>query len=298
MKIVATLDELLEPDSQVELLATGYEFTEGPVWVPDGSLLFSDIPRSEIHRWTEARGAELVAGGNRKGNGMTTDRSGQLLVCEHASSSLRLGVFPEERAILADHWGGAELNSPNDVVVTSDGWTYFTDPRFGRTLPTVGVVRQVPQSASRVYRLFPATGEMEALDAEFEEPNGLCFSPDERYLYVGDTPRANIRRLELAEGRVIADEVFIEHVSDSPRDDDNYIDGMKVDELGNLYFAGPRGIWVASPSGHLLGEIVVPEQVANLNWGDADYRSLYITAVHSLYRVRMRVAGVKPGWLS
>lgn len=284
---------LIVQGAALEQIVSGCVFTEGPVWLPDQSLLFSDITGDKLMRWHPETGTEVVRTPNQKGNGMTLDREGRLIVCEHATSRVtRTADYRAARDVIAAHAGGAELNSPNDVVVMSDGGVLFTDPDFGRTLPTVGVVRRVPQPIRGVYRIPPGGGPVEVLVADFDQPNGLCLSPDERTLYVGDTPRAHIRAFTMSDSRPLEEiGVFADRISLREECDDNFVDGLKIDELGNLYVTGPGGIWVYSPSGIRLGTIAVPEQVANLNWGDADRRTLYITALTSVYRLRMNVAG-------
>ncbi|WP_251454077.1 SMP-30/gluconolactonase/LRE family protein [Microbacterium sp. Marseille-Q6648] len=286
-------ESLLAPGAQMERIVSGCVFTEGPVWLPDRSLLFSDITGDKLMRWSEESGTEIVRSPNGKGNGMTLDNEGRLIVCEHATSTVtRTADYRARREVIAATARGAELNSPNDVIVLADGSILFTDPDFGRTLPTVGVVRDVPQSLRGVYRIPPSGGEPELLVADLEQPNGLCVSPDESILYVGDTPRAHVRAFALpGAGPLTEIGVFAEHISASECDDDNFVDGLKADEHGNVYVTGPGGIWVYAPSGERIAVIEVPEQAANLNWGDDDAKTLYITALTSVYRIRMAVSG-------
>ncbi|GAA4717853.1 Sugar lactone lactonase YvrE [Promicromonospora umidemergens] len=294
------IDELVEPTAEMEQIVTGCVFTEGPVWLPDGALLFSDITADRLMRWSPDVGQSVVRSPNGKGNGMTLDNEGRLIVCEHATSTVTRTAVPlGEREVIAAHWSGAELNSPNDVVVMRDGGILFTDPSFGRTLPTVGVVRDVPQQHRGVYRIPPEGGEPQLLVADVEQPNGLCLSPDQSVLYVGDTVRAHIRSFDMANrsGPLRDAGLFAEGISLTPARDDAYVDGMKVDELGNVYVTAPGGIWVYTPSGERLGTIEVPEQAANLNWGGDDWKTLYITALTSVYRIRTTVAGNRPAYM-
>jgi gluconolactonase len=290
--------DLMEPGAAVERVAKDCIFTEGPVWLPDGSLLFSDIPASRQLRWHPEEGLSVVREPNAKGNGMTLDNEGRLVVCEHATSTVTRGTPGGARTPIASHWQGKELNSPNDVIVASDGSVIFTDPTFGRLMESVGVVRDVEQEIQGVYRVPADGGDLELLVDDMGQPNGLCLSRDESLLYVGDTARAHIRVFEMTGGRPLGPgRVFADGITLSPAADDGYVDGMKIDERGNVYVTAPGGVWVYAPDGTRLGTIEVPEQVANLNWGDADWRSLYLTANTSVYRIRMQVAGHRLGYM-
>lgn len=289
---------IVPEDYAVERIASGFIFTEGPIWMPDGTLFFSDIPADRLCQWNPDHGSRVVRTPNGRGNGMTLDNDGNLLVCEHATSTVTRGVGGGDREVVASHVGGRELNSPNDIVVASDGTIYFTDPDFGRTLTFVGVIREVQQCVRGVYRIRPGGGEPELLVTDMGQPNGLCLSPDARTLYVGDTPRAHIRSFDLLQPAPFTEQtVFAEDVSETEERDDNWIDGMKVDERGNLYVTGPGGIWVYDPAGNRLGVIDIPEQAANLNWGEADWQTLFVTATTSVYRVRLDVAGNRLGYM-
>jgi gluconolactonase len=299
---VRSIEDLVDQSVPVEQVVSGRVFTEGPIWMDDGSLWFSDIPADELWRWHPDAGAELLRSPNGKGNGMTRDNEGRLVVCEHATSTVTRGAGTDlSREVVASHFEGAELNSPNDVVVARDGSILFTDPSFGRTLADMGVLRDVRQPHRGVYRMPAASGDLELLVADMAQPNGLCLSPDESILYVGDTVRAHIRALDYGGGAKsgpLADRaLFAEGISAVDSHDDNYVDGLKVDELGNVYVTGPGGVWVYAPDGTRIGTIEIPEQAANLNWGDADWRSLFVTATTSVYRVRMQVAGHRLGYM-
>jgi sugar lactone lactonase YvrE len=278
----------VDPQAQVEQVASGFQFTEGPVWHPDGYLLFSDIPASTIYRWMPGESqATVYRQPSGHSNGLTLDRQGRLVACEHdrrVSRSQADGTV----AAIATHYQGSRLNSPNDVVVHSDGSVYFTDPPYG--LPGQKEGKELGWNG--VYRLAP-DGTLTLLDDSFERPNGLAFSPDEKTLYVDDSYKDHIRAFDvlpdgtLANGRVFAD------LSDPGAQ--GVPDGMKVDVLGNVFCTGPGGIWIVSPGGEKLGRIEVPETPANLAWGDADYKTLYITARTGLYRVRTLTGGKPAG---
>jgi gluconolactonase len=292
------LDELLEPASPVERVAKDCIFTEGPLWMPDGSLLFSDIPANRLCRWHPVEGQSVVREPNNKGNGMTLDNEGRLVVCEHATSTVSRGLAGGDRDAVASHWQGKELNSPNDVIVASDGSIIFTDPSFGRIMESVGVIREIQQGIRGVYRIPPDGGPLELLVDDMGQPNGLCLSRDESILYVGDTARAHIRAFEMSPDRPLGPgTVFASGISETPAEDDGFVDGMKVDEQGNVYVTGPGGIWVYAEDGTRLGTIEIPEQAANLNWGDDDWKTLYVTATTSVYRVRLKVAGNRLGYM-
>lgn len=282
--------ELVDEDAELERLATGFTFTEGPVWNPSGGyLLFSDMPDDVMRRWDPEGGITEVRRPNNKGNGMTYDREGRLLVCEHATSSVVRQEANGSFTTLASHYEGKELNSPNDVVVASDGSIYFTDPTYGR-MPVFGVERETELDFRGLYRVTP-DGQLQLLAADFAQPNGLCFSPDEALLYVNDTQQAHIRVFDVQpDGSIANGRLFREGIgTDDPAD--GRPDGMKCDREGNLYVTGPGGIWVLAPDGEHLGTIEVPEKAANLHWGGTDWQTLFITASTSLYRIRMRAAG-------
>src|ERR671924_1118008 len=205
--------ELVDEDAELERLGTGFTFTEGPIWNPTGYLLFSDMPGDVRRRWDADTGVTEVANPSNKGNGMTLDNEGRLVVCEHVTSSV-VRMDPDGigsgREVLATHYEGKELNSPNDVVVHSSGAIYFSDPTFGR-MPVFGVEREQDLGFQGVYRIPPGGGDPQLLVDDFVQPNGLCFSPDESLLYINDTDRAHIRVFDvshdgtISSGRVLAD---------------------------------------------------------------------------------------------
>ena len=297
------LDQLVAPDARIEKLASGFQFTEGPVWVPDpGYLLFSDPNANTIYRWnpdgqvsvyrTKSGYAGIDVGRYRQpgSNGLTLDRAGRVTINEHGNRRVTRIERNGTITVLADRYNGKRLNSPNDLVYHSDGSLYFTDPPFG--LPQVFDDAGKEQAWSGVYRL--RDGNLQLLARDLTGPNGIAFSPDERFLYVGDwnVQRKIIMRYEVgADGLLGAGRVFYDATS-VPGDE--AWDGIKVDELGNVYAAGPGGIFVLDPDGTLLGMIQPPEHAANMAWGDADGQTLYITATSGLYRLRMNVHGLRP----
>jgi gluconolactonase len=290
--------ELVDEDAELERLGTGFTFTEGPIWNPDGFLLFSDMPGDVRRRWTEQEGVTEVANPSNKGNGMTWDLDGRLLVCEHVTSSL-VRMHPDGtgsgREVLATHYDGRELNSPNDVVVKSDGTIYFTDPTFGR-MPGFGIEREQDLDFQGVYRLPPgASGDGDAPELvvdDFAQPNGLCFTADERTLYINDTDRAHIRVFDVQEdGSLTGGDVIAENIGTGDLATGELVDGMKLDEHANIWVTGPKGVWVFSPEGEHLGLVEVPENVGNINWGGPDWSWLFIPASTSMYRVQTKVSG-------
>ena len=286
--------ELIDPDAPVEQLATGFTFTEGPVWHPvEHHLLFSDMPADVRRRWTPGVGIEEVMRPSNKANGLTYDARLNLLACEHATSSVVRFTADGRREVLASHFEGKELNSPNDLCVRSDGSIYFSDPWYGR-MPVYGVERPRELGFQGVYRIPPQGGPPQLLVERylFDQPNGLCFSPDEKLLYVNDTVQALIRAFEvksdgsLGAGWILASGIRSELEPGVP-------DGMKCDERGNIWCTGPGGVWIFDREGRHLATVRVPELVANLAWGGEDWRTLFLTASRSLYAVRTKV-GPRP----
>jgi gluconolactonase len=289
------LHELVDPNAEAERLGTGFTFTEGPIWNPEGRfLLFSDMPGDTRRRWDEQGGARDLLSPSNKGNGMTLDAEGRLIVCEHTTSSV-VRMDPDgtgkRREVLASHYEGKELNSPNDVVVHSSGAIYFSDPTYGR-MPGFGVKREQDLEFQGVYRLPPGGGEPQLLIDDFVQPNGLCFSPDESLLYVNDTDRANIRVFDVAgDGTISNDREFASGIGTGDLATGELVDGMKCDERGNVWVTGPKGVWAFSPQGERLGVIEIPENVGNIHWGGPDWSWLFVAASTSLYRVETKVTG-------
>src|SRR5689334_7251980 len=285
--------DLVEEGSGVEQLATGFTFTEGPVWHPvEQVLYFSDMP-ADIRRKVTLDGTVTeVRNPSFKCNGMTLDADLNLLVCEHVTSSLVRERRDGVRETLAFHWQGKYLNSPNDVCVRSDGTIYFSDPWYGR-FPGFGVERARDLGWQGVFRIPPGGGqdelELAVAQDEFDMPNGLCFSPDESLLYINDTPRAHIKVWDVDAGGSLSNgRMFFDGVG-SGVIDEGIPDGMKCDERGNIWVTGPKGVWVISPEGEHLGTVEVPENVGNLTWGGDDWHTLYLPSSTSLYSIRTLV---------
>jgi gluconolactonase len=269
-------------------IATGCKFTEGPLWHPAGGyLLWSDMPDDHIRRWSAADGVSTFRKPCNKSNGLTWDRQGRLLACEHASSRVSRTEPSGEIVALATHYQGKELNSPNDIVCTEDGAIYFTDPTYGR-MDYYGLLREPELAFRGVYRVGGDPKSTVLLVKDFAQPNGLCFSLDGRRLFVNDTERQHIRVFDVgADGALSGGKVWAQTTGEG----EGAPDGMKIDSAGNVYCCGPGGIHVFDPAAVCLGVIRVPEGTANLAWGDADLRSLYITASTSVYRIRVAVPG-------
>lgn len=278
---------IVAEDAKLEQLGTGFRFTEGPVWHRDGRfLLFSDMPGDHMRRWNAKDGVTTFRQPCNKSNGLAYDREGRLLVCEHAASRVTRTEADGSSTVLATHWQGKELNSPNDIVCKSDGAIYFTDPTYGR-MDVFGLKRDVVLGFRGVYRL-ATDSTLTLLADDFGQPNGLCFSLDEKLLYVNDTDRKHIRRFDVqADGSVKGGAVWAEVKGEGK----GAPDGMKLDAGGNVYCCGPGGVHVFAPDATLLGVIKLPEQVANFCFGEDDRKSLFVTASTSLYHIKLKVAG-------
>jgi gluconolactonase len=302
-RVDPALDAIVPEGLSIEKLAGGFIFTEGPVWVPDGSLLFSDPNANTIYRWTPDgqvsvfrtksgyAGVDVAEYGQPGSNGITLDREGRVTINEHGN---RRVVRVEKNGVvtvLADRYQGKRLNSPNDLVYRSDGSLFFTDPPFGLPKAFDDPRKELPFSG--VYSL--KDGRLTLGATDLTGPNGLAFSPDERYLYVAnwdEKKKVVMRYRAHPDGTLTNGEVFFD-MTDAPGED--ALDGIKVDVRGNLYVSGPGGLWILSPEGKHLGTIVGPEHPHNLAWGDADGRTLYLTAQTGLYRIRLNIPGVRPG---
>ena len=271
-----------------EQIGTGYQFTEGPLWNPqEQSLLFSDMPGNQIRRWTAKTGVAVFRKPSNMSNGLTWDREGRLLACEHATSRVTRTERDGSLTVIATHIHGKELNSPNDIVVKSDGGIYFTDPTYGR-VEFYGLKRDPVLDFRGVYRVEPDGKTLALLADDFGQPNGLCFSADEKRLFVNDTERQHVRVFDVQpDGTLLGGAVWAETTGAG----EGAPDGMKIDSGGNLYTCGPGGIHVFDAKAKCLGVIQVPEGTANFNWGDADLKSLFITASTSVYRIRVKVPG-------
>ena len=287
-----SLQAILDDNSQVEKVAGDFQFTEGPLWHPKGFLLFSDIPGNTIYQWTPNKKPEIFRRPSGNANGNTLDREGRLLTAKHSNRRVSRTEKDGSIVTLASQYEGKRLNSPNDLVVKSDGTIYFTDPPYGIKS------EQEELGFYGVYRLAP-DGKLTLLVKDFVRPNGIAFSPDEKKLYVNDSEKGHIRVFDVKpDGTLESGQVFAELKDPGKK---GVPDGMKVDEEGNVYSTGPGGVWVFSSSGKELGKIEVPEVATNLAWGDSlrdssgsrDYKMLYITASNSLYRIRLKIPGVR-----
>jgi gluconolactonase len=280
---------VLPPDAELEQMATGFEFVEGPVWHGRRQdLIFSDIVGNTMYRWQEGAHVMTFRQPSNMANGNTYGRDGRLLTCEHATSRVVRVTVDDQIEVLASHYNGRELNSPNDIVVKRDGTIYFTDPTSGRS-PRWGVPRDPDLPFRGVYRLDPQTKALTLLVDDFAKPNGLCFDLDEQRLFVNDTDRKHIRVFDVqAEGMLANGQLWAELQGESS----GVADGMKIDQRGTLFCCGPGGIHVFAPDATCLGVLRMPEHTANFAWGDADLRSLYITASTSVYRLRLTHSGL------
>jgi gluconolactonase len=276
-------------DVTFERIATGCLFTEGPLWHPrDHYLLWSDMPGDHLRRWSPREGVTTFRKPCNMSNGLTWDRQGRLLACEHASSRVTRTEADGRIVPIATHYQGKALNSPNDIVCAADEGVYFSDPPFGR-MEYYGVPRDQELPFQGVFRVGSDAQSPVLLADDFDRPNGLCFSLDGRRLLVNDTARQHIRAFDVKpDGTLSGGRVWAETRGEGP----GAPDGMKLDSAGNLYCCGPGGIHVFNPDAVCLGVIHVPEYTANMAWGDADYRSLYITASTSVYRIRVIVPGL------
>lgn len=277
--------ELISKDAKLEVLITGLGFTEGPVWDPHGFVYASDEELNKIFRiYPDGRKEELVSLGDPDGN--TYDSHRQLIDCASVLRAIIRLHHDGTYEVLADKYEDKRFNSPNDVVMGPDGAFYFTDPTLD--LPKGQKQELEFQGVFRV----DAAGSVTLLTKELSQPNGLAFSPDGKRLYVDDSEKRNIRVYDFKkDGTIRNGRLFGEEPGEKG---DGVPDGMKVDRAGNLYVTGPQGIWVWDPNGHHLGTIVVPEQPANLAWGDFDLKTLYITATTSIYKLKTNVSGFVP----
>jgi gluconolactonase len=277
--------DLIGHDAKLETLSTGFGFTEGPVWDPSGFIYVSDETLNKIFRvYTDGRKEVLISLGDPDGN--TYDSQHRLLDCASVLRAI-IEVGPDGQfKILAGQFEGRKFNSPNDVIIGPDGAVYFTDPTLD--LPE-GQKQEIPFQG--VYRLSDK-GEVRLLTKELSQANGLGFSPDGKKFYVDDSEQRNIRVYDFASDATLTNgRIF---GTESGGKGDGVPDGMKLDEKGNIFVTGPGGIWVWNSAGRHLGTIIMPEQPANLAWGDKDYGTLYITATTSVYRLRTRVRGFVP----
>jgi len=302
VRVGGGLAEIVPDDARLERVAGGFAFTEGPVWTPDGALLFSSPDTNVVYRWSPAgtvevfrpksgyAGVDIGRYQQPGANGLTFDPQGRLVMCQHGERRVLRVERHGDTTVLADRFGGRRLNSPNDLVVRSDGTLFFTDPPFGLPGGADDPARELPFSG--VFRA--RDGEVGLVTGELEGPNGLAFSPDERFLYVGnwDPGRTHVMRYPIdARGDAGPGDLLFDMTG---ADGEDAIDGLKVDVAGNLYVCGPGGVWILSAAGEHLGTLELPEAPHNLAWGDADGRTLYVTALTSIYRMRLRIPGIRP----
>ncbi|MGB0926022.1 MAG: SMP-30/gluconolactonase/LRE family protein [Pikeienuella sp.] len=284
--------DLIDVSEPVELIATGFDFTEGPIWHPtQHHLTFSDIPGNARYRWSPDGALTEVARPTNMANGMTYDADMNLIVCEHRTATVARISPRGRREILCSHFEGRELNSPNDVVVHSNGTIYFTDPNYGRQ-ERFGIVRPAELGFQAVFMLphdhRPGAEARLASERDvFNQPNGLTLSPCEKWMWVNDSEEGLIRQYRIAEdGRLTEGAVFASGIEETGRP--GVPDGMKCDSAGNIYVTGPGGIWVYDANGGKLGEIGAPEPVANFHWGGMAWDRLFLTANTSIYAVKTK----------
>lgn len=287
--------EMFEPGASLERIATGFIWAEGAVWVADaGELRFSDIPNNRIMAWSPEGGLRLFRQPSQRTNGHTLDLTGAMISCEHGGRCVSRTGPDGAYSVLATHWDGKRLNSPNDVVVKSDGSIWFTDPPYGIVSDHEGIRADSEIGANQIYRIDPQTGDVVAVSAAFDRPNGLAFSPDESVLYVADSGRARghgfgfddscpheVRAVEVIDGRRLGDSRRVAEIDVVP-------DGLRVDREGLLWISADDGVHCHAPDGRHIGHVYVPETVANLCFGGADGRHLFICGTSSIYAVRTR----------
>lgn len=281
------MKRLIKPNAQLVRLASGFQFTEGPVWnEKERSLHFSDIPADTIFRYNENTGVEVYRKPSHYANGLAFDIQGRLVACEHQTRRVtrtsKSGI-----EVIADQYQGKRLNSPNDLVVARDGSIFFTDPLYGLREGLGGPGEQ-ELDFQGLYRVPASASGPVLLADDFEAPNGLAFSPDEGRLYVDDTVRRHIRVFEVGEDySLTGGEVLVEIKGKG----EGKPDGMKVDVEGHIYCTGPQGIWVCSEQGEVIGRIRVPEKTSNLAWGGEGWQTLFITASTSIYQIQLSIPG-------
>ena len=282
------LTRIVDLNQEMEELARGFGGERGPAegpvwWQEEGCLVFSDIGNNRRMKWSPGAGATLVQEPTNEANGLTRDRQGRLVACEHLARRVTRQDPDGSITVIANNYHGRRLNRPNDVVVKSDGSIYFTDPGLGRI--------ESELDFCGVYYVSPDLGSIHVLVRDFVVPNGLAFSPDERILYVNDSRRGHIRAFDVEPTGLLAlatDRVF----AILPGDRIGVPDGMKVDVEGNVYCTGPGGIWIFDPQGTHLGTIATGAQTTNVAWGDADWSTLYFTTWNAVGRIRTKIPGI------
>lgn len=295
------IDQIIPAGARIEKLGGNFAFIEGPVWIHAGYLLFSDIPNNVINKWTpdgkivvfrkasgysgtEPLGVRLIGS-----NGLTLDKQGRLIICQHGNRRIVRVEKDGKETVLADKYEGKRLNSPNDAVFRSDGSLYFTDPPYGLNGD------DDPRKELKFNGIFRwADGKLQLLYKDLSRPNGIAISPDGKYLYIGNSdPEKRLwMRFDLKpDGGIENGKIFYDAIHDPVL---GQPDGMKVDTKGNLYCTGPGGVWIFSPDGKHLGTIQPTEKPANCGWGGTDGRTLFMTARTGLYSIRLSIPGVRP----
>lgn len=296
--------EVIEPEfaacfighARVERLWTGARWSEGPAWFPAGRyLVWSDIPNNRMMRWDETDGSVSVfRAPSNNSNGNTTDRQGRLVSCEHLTRRVTRTEYDGSIKVLADTWDGKRLNSPNDVVVKSDGSVWFTDPSYGILMDYEGERAESEIGACHVYRADPDTGIVETVSTDFVKPNGLAFSPDEKSLFIADTGGthqedgpAHLRKFEIgSDGKTLHGGEVFAHCTNG------FFDGFRFDRDGRIWTSAADGVHCLNPHGDLIGKIHIPEIVSNVCFGGDKLNRLFITGTSSLYSVFLNVNGV------
>lgn len=299
VQINDALKTVIEPTARIEKIADGFQFTEGPVWHPDGYLLFSDPNTNVIYKHDPTMGnvtvymtksgytgLDIGTYHQPGSNGLAIDPAGHLIVCQHGNRRIVRDETKGPMTVLSDGYDGKKLNSPNDLVIKSNGDVYFTDPPYGLPMAFADKRKETPFSG--VYRIH--NGKTDLLTTDLGGPNGIAFSPDEKYLYVSNWDIRDIHTTKTLwrydvkpDGTLANGKVFFDM---NQTDDDEALDGIKVDTAGNIFASAPGGVWIISPEGRYLGKIIGAERPANMAWGDADGKTLYLTAHTGLYKIR------------
>ncbi len=282
--------DLVQADAQLEEIASGLGFTEGPIWHPEEHwLVFSDIQESHQYKWSEGRGLRVFRTPSNQANGNCFDKAGAVISCEHASSQLVRHDHGGKRVTpIATHFDGKELNSPNDVICDSDGRIWFTDPSFGRIREDLGILREQELPVQGVFRLDP-DGTLHLVADDFQQPNGLCLSADETRLFVNDSWGGHIRVFDVVDdGSLTGGEVWADVIGDGT----GVPDGMKCTRDGQILCNGPGGVHLFDTHAHCLGVILTPQKSTNFCFGGAGFSMLYITACTSVYRIPTKMTGL------
>ena len=303
VRLDPAIDAIVSANPKIFKLAEGFQFTEGPIWMKNGDFLFSDPNANMIYKYSAAgklsvfkknsgySGKDVAEYFQPGSNGLTLDPQGRLTINEHGNHRVTRVEKDGRLTVLADRFEGKRLNSPNDLVYRSDGTLFFTDPPFGLPKFYDDPRKELPYSG--VFALYK--GQLKLVTTDLKGPNGIAFSPDEKYLYVGnwDPEKKIVMRYDVeAEGNLSNGKVFFD-MTKAPGED--AIDGIKIDQQGNLYVSGPGGLWIISPSGKHLGTIIAPKHPHNIAWGGNDGKTLYMTAQGTLYRMPLKIPGIRPG---